>query len=335
MTPEQRPDVASPCTGLAWAFRIPGEGPVHSFEALEDLGRPAPGESGYLWAHLDLNVPAAREWLASRSDLPDDAIEGLLAAETQPRAFATHEGLLLYLRGVNLNPGAEPEDMVGIRLWIEPGRVVSVRLRPLMAARELRDQLAEGRGPRTIGALITTLADGLVERMDPVIKNLTERVDDLEERLYLDRRPTTDSLLPETQRESIIFRRYLSPQREALATLARAPVEWLTEDDREALFDASANVSRLVEELHAIRERAAVVEAEIDRRNSERLNRSTYLLTVIAGVFLPLSLITGLLGINVAGIPLAEVPWAFAAVCALLVILAVAEFALLRWLRWL
>jgi len=334
MTQADFVDVASPRTGLAWAFRVPGEGPVTSFEELEQMDRPDPGERGYVWAHLDLNVQAARDWLTSRSRLPRDAVEGLLARETQPRAFPTAEGVLLYLRGVNLNPGADPEDMVGIRLWIEPGRIISVRLRPLMAARSLRDALAEGRGPRTIGRLLTDLADGLVERMDPVIRDLSEGIDDLEERLFSERRPRTGDRLAEIQRDAIIFRRYLAPQREALSTLSEAPAEWLTEDDREELRDASGSVARIVEELQSIRDRAAVIEAELERRISERLNRSTYLLTVIAGVFLPLSLITGLLGINVAGIPLAERPWAFAGVCALLVALAVGEILLLRWLKW-
>ena len=56
------------------------------------------------------------------------------------------DGLLLTLRGVNLNPGADPEDMVALRLWVEPDRVISIRHRPVMAVNDLRERLASGRG---------------------------------------------------------------------------------------------------------------------------------------------------------------------------------------------
>jgi zinc transporter len=59
-----------------------------------------------------------------------------------------------------------------------------------------------------------------------------------------------------------------------------------------------------------------------------------YILSVIAAVFLPLGFLTGLLGINVAGLPGAETPWAFAAVCAILAVLAGLELWLLRRLKW-
>ena len=63
----------------------------------------------------------------------------------------------------------------------------------------------------------------------------------------------------------------------------------------------------------------------MDRR-AETMNRQMLILSVVAAIFLPLGLITGLLGINVGGIPGADNPWAFAIVCVLLVVLGALQF---------
>lgn len=72
------------------------------------------------WAHLNANHADTAAWLASQiSNLDDIVIEALLAEETRPRFVPVNDGVLLTLRGVNLNANADPEDMVSIRmLWI-------------------------------------------------------------------------------------------------------------------------------------------------------------------------------------------------------------------------
>jgi len=104
---------------------------------------------------------------------------------------------------------------------------------------------------------------------------------------------------------------------------------------RARLREVSDKVTRYVEELDSARERATVVQDELAGRLSDDLNRKMYVLTVIAGIFLPLGFVTGLLGINVGGIPGTEAPWGFALVCALLLLLGLSEYWLFRWLKWL
>ncbi len=84
------------------------------------------------------------------------------------------------------------------------------------------------------------------------------------------------------------------------------------------LREVGDHLIRHVEDLDAVRERAAVVQEELGARLGDQLNRRMYLLSMIAAVFLPLGFLTGLLGINVAGIPGADYPWACAIFVALL-----------------
>ena len=84
---------------------------------------------GPLWVHLDITKQAAREWIERDESLPAVVVDTLLAGETRPRSVLTGDGLLIVLRGVNTNPGEDPEDMVSIRVWLEKDRVISTRRR--------------------------------------------------------------------------------------------------------------------------------------------------------------------------------------------------------------
>lgn len=290
---------------------------------------------GNLWVHLDRAGPEAREWLLSHAGLPPEVASALLEDETRPRWDAVSDGLLVNLRGVNLNPGADPEDMVSLRAWMQPDRIITVRHRRLLAAQDLRDALSAGRGPSTAPDLLVSLASRLSERMEPVIADLADRVDELEESLVTAPAKTLRRDLAQVRRECIMLRRYLAPQREALHRAQSAAPALLTPAHLSRLRDAADRVTRYVEDLDAARERAAIAQEELASRMAEHMNRTMYVLSLVAAIFLPLGLITGLLGINVGGIPGTDNPHAFIVVCVMLGVLAVALIATFRRARWL
>ena len=284
--------------------------------------------------HLDRTHPRAVAWLEGAAGIGELAREALLAADTRPRATPYDGGLMLNLRGVNLNPGADPEDMLSVRLWVRPGLAVSTRRFPMLAVRDLRAAIEAGHGPTGEGSFVVLLALRLLDRMGPVLQGLDERLDDLEESLLERESGELRSALRGFRREVVQLRRYIGPQREALAALALADLAWLEAADRHRLREALDRVTRYVEDLDAERERAALLADELLGLLSERMNRTMYLLTVVAALFLPLGFVTGLLGINVAGLPGTDTDWAFVAVCGMLVGLCGVELWLLRRLKW-
>jgi zinc transporter len=92
----------------------------------------------------------------------------------------------------------------------------------------------------------------------------------------------------------------------------------------------------MTEELEAVRERSALIHEQLTDLRSELIDNRALLLSIVALIFLPLTFLTGLLGMNVEGIPYAHQPWAFAAVCITCLVIAVAIaawFAAARWFR--
>ncbi|MGH7787421.1 MAG: CorA family divalent cation transporter, partial [Candidatus Binatia bacterium] len=88
-----------------------------------------------------------------------------------------------------------------------------------------------------------------------------------------------------------------------------------------------------VEDLDALRERAAVANDEIRNRAADETNRRMYIMALVAAIFLPLGLITGLLGINVGGLPGVNYEWGFWIVSGLLVAVGILTAILLRLKR--
>ena len=300
---------------FAFAFDHSGEGRLLS---LQEIPAVSGSDADLLWIHFHLSDENAMAWLR-KSGVDAIVIDALTAEETRPRCTLHGNGALLNLRGVNLNPGSEPEDMVSVRFWLEENRVIGVWLRPLMAISDLLSSIERDQGPTSVGDLVAKVAMRLVDKAEPVVAALNERLDALEEMEF--EQPSEDARrkLAAIRREAIRLRRYMVPQRDALSTLEIEDFPWLHQTDRSRIREAVEHVVRLGEDLDAIRDRAQVVRDELVDRRAEAMNRQLLVLSVVAAVFLPLSLITGLMGINVGGIPGANNSWGFLAVCGVLV----------------
>lgn len=291
-------------------------------------------EQGILWVHLNYTDAEDQRWLAG-SSLDKLVVDALLAEDTRPRTTAIGEGLLVSLRGVNLTPGADPEDMVSIRIWIEKGLVVTSRKRSLLSVADVVSQLKSGRGPKSTAELLVELSDRLVWRMSDTVDQFEDRVADLEGRVLESNNSSMRYELATLRRQAIELRRYLAPQREALARLIIEKVDWLNEACRLRLREVSDRLIRHIEDLDAVRERAAVTQEELLSRLSEQLNTRMYVLSVVAAVFLPLGFLTGLLGINVGGIPGSEYSQAFWVFIGMLIVVVILQVVIFRWKNWL
>ena len=319
-------------------FHIDAEGHARPAPAGACLPVEAPEREeteGYAWVHLDAKDPATRAWMDADPSIDTIAERNLLADDSRPRTISHEDDILINLRGVNLNPGSEPEDMIGIRFFIEPTRVTSVERRPLKATRDLAERMKTQVMPVTPGGFIALYALAIIDRMNPTIADLNEQVDTLEEKIGDMEADAGRSELAELRRESILLRRYLAPQRDALNTLSLQTVDWITEEDRLRIREAADQATRITEELEAIRERCAIVHDGLVDKRSEEMNRNMMVLSVVAAIFLPLGLLSGMMGINVGGMPMVESPYGFWVVTAIVVVVGLVQLWIFRLLKWL
>ena len=292
-------------------------------------------EDGVHWVHLDRTGDMASAWVTNDTGIDQATAETLLMpVANRPRVQKIDDGLLVVLRGVNLNPGNASDDMVGLHMWIDSKKIITLRRRRLMAGTDIRDLLVDGRGPLNPSDFLSEVADRLLQPMIPVINDLDDAVDELQGELLTEVNASLRQKLQEIRQQAIILRRYLAPQRDALSRFQTEQPTWLLELDKSYLREIADRTLRFVEDLDSVRERAAIAQDELNNRLTDRMNRTMYLLTVVAALLLPPSLLTGLFGINVTGMPGTETAWAFTAVAVLIPVLAVVEFVFIRWFKW-
>lgn len=319
--------------GLLHACLLDGKGGAR-FLDWDEARKWKPGD-GFLWMHFDFSVPGVADWLRGEGGLDEVIVEALVTHETRPREVATQDALMLILRGVNLNPGQDPEDMVSVRLSLSKDRAITLRRRRIMAVQDLRAAVEAGDGPDDGGEFLIQLVDHLTSRVAGVLEDIDDSADALEDAVLTVESHELRSKIGGLRRQAISLRRYLAPQRDVMGRLQMEKASWLDDLDRVRLRELADRVTRHVEDLDSVRDRAAVTQEELNTRLSDQMNKTIYLLSIVAAVFLPLGLITGLLGINVGGMPGVNSPIAFTIVCLLLVGLAIGEIWFLRRRKWL
>jgi len=292
-------------------------------------------EQGVLWVHLDYKDPASRRWLERSSKVPRAALDVLLAEDTRPRLFTTPHGQLVVLRGVNMNPGEDPEDMVAVRLWIEPHRIISTRRRRLLSVMDIRQALEDGDGPVSSGTFLTELTSRLADRIGDFVDSIEERLEDEEDRVASHDPAVSRQTIAMLRRQVASVRRFMAPQRDVLERLHRQPGHWMSEEDAQELLDETDRVTRYIEDLDLVRERTMVLQEEFLGQIAQEQNSRMYVLSVVAAIFLPLTFITGLLGMNVGGLPGLDHPWGFAASMVIMVFATIGLVVFFRWKRWL
>ena len=302
-----------------------------NFEDLETTDK----EDKILWIHFDYSSPQAIDWITNKSNIDSIAIDALLTEETRPRTTILDDSLLIALRGVNLEPKSKPEDMISIRLFITPTLIISTRKRDLLTIKEIADNLKKGVGPKSSSEFLIELTYRIIERMEDIIDNIEDRADQLEENIINSSDLKYRNEILAIRRESIVLRRYLFPQKEAMNKLYHDKITWINEYERIELREINDQLIRHIEELDTIKDKVTLIQEELSNMLSDQMNKKMYMLSIISAIFLPLTFLTGLLGINIDGIPGAKNENAFLIFCVMLIVVVSIQYVIFKKKKWL
>jgi len=294
---------------------------------------PAPDSEQPVWLHYDYSRPDIIPSLLELG-LPLQVVESIVRLDTRPRTAVLPEGVLIVLRGVNMNPGANPEDMVSLRLWLTRNRLVTIRQRRLFAVQDVQATFADGQGPASIPEVVVAIVERLADRISDFVDGIEEKVEAFEAGVETEDAQQIRAKVSALRRQTAQVRRFLAPQRDALDALYRDSKDLLTSNHTFAIREQTDRIARYVEDLDLVRERTLVLQEELMNRVAQEQNSRMYVLSIVAAIFLPITFITGMFGMNVAGLPGLENPWAFLIVAVLMVSVTAAMLAYLRAKRW-
>ena len=225
--------------------------------------------------------------------------------------------------------------MVSLRFWIEADRIISLRHKRVLSTQDVKDEIVSGKGPKTTSELLSTVIERVADRIADYVDGVEAKMLEYEDAADVENIVKLRANVSNLRREAAMVRRYLAPQREALEALFRQSATLLVKEDRHYVQELSDRIIRYVEDLDLVREKAVVLQEELMNLTAQQQNDRMYVLSIVAVIFLPISFVTGLFGMNVAGLPGLETPSAFFYVAMAMTVMVVGALAYFRFKKWL
>ena len=290
----------------------------------KDAKKRVDGDSDPEWVDLDLEDPDAASWIESHLEVGEDTRGLLLNNKRRNRRVVIPEGLFLSLCYPSGAAEEEEEEAVfRVGVLLTPERILTVRRGRIPSVESLFEAVQnQTESLDSVWEVLTQLVERIAIRIELVLDLAAEGIDALEDRVFEDAAHPPIDEVGQLRRQLILDRRHI--------TSMKRVVEESIDDRRfcpdvkeaQELRTAAEAVMRQERTVEFFLERANLIQDQIQSLLSDRMNTATLRLGVVATVFLPLSFLTGLLGINVAGMPGSHNPVAFWVVCAILTVLA-------------
>ena len=333
-------DNAEPTTARTVRYDVSNldEEPVEDFEAL-----PTAADDSVLW----LDVRGLRDLTSLRAirehyGVHVLAMEDVVNVPQRPKAELYDEDeanrqLLFIFRRVSLthNGELETEQMSFI---LGRSFILSFQENDSDALGAIRRRLHEARGLiRTAGAdyLVYAMLDTIVDGYYPLLEQIAENLESLEDKLMKDPKPSVLRRLQRTKRTLLLLRRAVWPQREALSQVLREPDELINSQTRVYLRDTQDHLVQIADVIESYRDLVGELTNTYLSVVSNKMNEIMKVLTIMASIFIPLTFMAGIYGMNFEHMPELHVSYAYYVLLVVMVATAVGMLVFFRRRGWL
>ena len=292
--------------GLVWAFHSPAGGAAEELA----LDRPLPDRSdGWLWLHFNLADARACRFLQGAAYVPAAARELLIDAEEHQQLHAHDDCLYGVVADLVCGLEGVTEEIGFLHFAMTERLLVSGRRRALNGVEATRKALRGGAKIASVTELLDKLLEQGIDAIDHYAEDVARRLDRIEERILADDVDEGRQVLGRVRRTNVRLHRQL--------VIMRALMQRFELDLRHTIAFplAAAKLSQRLDwldtEIVSLRDRAQLLQEEVTIKTAEQTNRNLHVLAIVTTVFLPASLIAGIFGMNVGGVPLTQDPHGF------------------------
>jgi zinc transporter len=312
--------------GLVWAFRFHADGMP------EELAVDQPIDDrldGWLWLHFNPTDGQASQVLKSFSQLPDSAMELLVASGDHQQLHVDEACVYGVFADLVCGPEGPAKEIGFLHFAMTERMLVSSRRQSLDAVDATRQALRKGRKVATVAALLGAIVEQVVDAVDDYSEVLAGTLDDIEERILAgggrDERTPLGGIRRTTVRlhRQLVMSRSLIKRFECDVSGPSTPFELPT-------GKLGQRLDWLDTEVVALRDRAHLLQEEVTLKMAEQTNRHLEVLAIVATIFLPASLVAGVFGMNVKGLPLTANGYGFLLSMGILIGASALVFWLLR-----
>jgi zinc transporter len=314
-----------PEDGLICAFAIPeheGNREIRTGELATALSDPLV----VTWVHVNLAHTGTLRWLTRSEWIAEALRDSAERHDERCRIEPAADGLFLVVNDLTFEHESDPTEVATLWAYATSRFLITARSHPLKTCDDLRSAVRAGLRAESGIDLLAKLFGLRMEAVQELVEEINEQVDDIEDQVLRGRVTEQREQLGRLRRDCARLRRGFAPERTALQKMLARPQAVLAGDGYAWLRSVGEDLSFLTDEVLALQERAKLLQEELAARVAEDTGRKLNALTALTAAFLPMTLITGIFGMNVAGLPGTEASSAFGWV--MLLILATGAVAL-------
>lgn len=286
--PDQSPAAIDSDTGATW------------------LGQEPQQRAGFIWLHFNLAHAGAEPWLRRHSALEDSFYEALHEGSRATRIERVLDTVFAVVNDVTFDFAYEASDVATLWVSAREHGVITARRSALRSVDRLRAAVKRGETMPSAAALLDHLLSDQADELQRIARTATDRVDDIEDAVIAGRAERLRAELAQLRRMTVRLQRLLAPEPGAFFRMLSHPPAWLSMHDQQRLQHASEEFSVVLRDIGALQERIKLLQDESAARVADQNNRSLFILTMVTVLALPINLVSGLLGMNVGGIPFAD-----------------------------
>nr|WP_315468661.1 transporter [uncultured Undibacterium sp.] len=291
---------------------------LHTTDVLQYLNRTQQLEpSHFLWLHFNLANASTEKWLRENSQSPEEFYESLHQGSRSTRIEHADQHLIAVINDVLHDFTFDPSEIA--TLWLNVGRdiMISARRKPLKSVDHLRNAVNAGEIFLSPMELLTHLLRDQADVLTGIVRDATTKIDEVEDHLLAEKLSRKRANLGELRRLLVRLQRLLAPEPAALFRLLQKPPAWMADSDVHELRQSTEEFSVVLSDMASLQERIKLLQEEIAAHVGEENSRSLFVLTIVTVLALPINITTGLMGMNVGGIPWGQNDFGFWIVVAL------------------
>jgi zinc transporter len=311
-----------------FSCQLDGKGNANFLNDKSDLSTAHP-----YWIHLDFAKSETISWINETKLIPDLIKNELIKPNQYPKEIRYDSSILVVLKGVNFTPNELPDPIVTFRFYITDNLIISTRHQKIDAIIKLKENLEKGIGPVDVADWLIQLAELIRDQVNLSFDGVHNKIIKLEDQL-LNQRIFSHKEIGRIRKQLFILRRLLSPQRDIFVKISTERISWIDDNDRQRLHDISNQQNQQISEIDSCLLRIASVIEQINSILAESTNKRIYLMSLFTIIFTPITFITSLLGVNLAGIPFNEKEWSFVGLIVLLVVISIISVIWLKLKKW-
>jgi magnesium transporter len=247
-------------------------------------------------------------------DIPDLLLEDLLNTGGRPKMEQVEDAIFIQLKILEEVSGSGELDLQQLSIFLSEKTIITFCEDETNVFDPIFRRLKNAKGRlrnRSLDYLLWAILDTVIDHALSALHLLEKNLIDVDELIQEDHTDVTASELYSLKHEIMSIQHFVRPNREIIHAVRQSPSDLISDDLAPFLDDLRDHSMALSDECDALREYAAGIREYLLAELNQRMNNVMKVLTCISTIFLPLTFLAGIYGMNFAHMPELQVPWAY------------------------